>query len=244
MNGALKKSVFTAFIIYLTLTYLTFLLSGEQIKKLTNEDGIFENLGAIYFLVCSLLFGFAIFYSRQKKTGKFLKKNIFYLLLGIVFFVAFMEEISWGQRVLDLKTPENLAELNVQKEINIHNLKWFHGNDESGQEKDFWHKLTNLDRLFTLFSLTFCFVIPFAYRYNSRIRVFLEKVKLPIVSMFLGFLFVINYLVSKFLEWSLSDLGHAVTEIKEANVAFLFMWVALFEISKMKLANNYQTGES
>ena len=120
----------------------------------------------------------------------------------------------------------------------------FHGNDESGQGKGFWQKLTNVDRLFTLFSLTFCFVIPFAYRYNSRIRIFLEKMHLPIVSLFLGFLFVINYLASKLLEWSINDHGHAITEIKETNVAFLFMCVALFEIFKIKSANNYQTGES
>jgi len=244
MQSTFKKLVFIAIIIYLTLTYLTFFLSGAQIQKLTHEDGIFENLGALYFLVCSLLFGLAIFYNRRKEVSKPLKKNIFYLLLSIVFLVGFMEEISWGQRVLDLKTPKNLAELNVQKEINIHNLKWFHGNDESGQEKGFWQKLTNVDRLFTLFSLTFCFVIPFAYRYNSRIRIFLEKMRLPIVSLFLGFLFVINYLASKLLEWSLNDLGHAITEIKETNVAFLFMCVALFEIFKIKSVNNYQTGES
>jgi len=63
--------------------------------------------------------------------------------------------------------------------------------------------------------------------------------------MFLGFLFVFNYLASKLLEWSLSALGHAVTEIKEANVAFLFMWVALFEIFKIRSTNNHnQIGES
>ena len=36
-----------------------------------------------------------------------------------------MEEISWGQRIFDIDTPEALKEVNVQKEINIHNLVFF-----------------------------------------------------------------------------------------------------------------------
>jgi len=222
--------------IYLTLTYLTFLLSGAQIQKLTDEDGIFENLGALFFLLCSLFFGVAIYYNQQQGTRKpWLKKNIFYLLLSLVFLVGFMEEISWGQRVLDLKTPDNLAELNVQEEINIHNLKWFHGMDKSGEEKDFWQKLLNIDRLFTLFWLTFCLVIPFACRYISGVKNFLDKINLPIASIFLSVLFLGNYLVSKFIEQHLESIAHAVVEIKESNIAFLFMCVALFEVYKNKL---------
>jgi len=42
------------------------------------------------------------------------------LALG-AFFVA-MEEISWGQRILDLSTPGALAARNLQGEANLHNL--------------------------------------------------------------------------------------------------------------------------
>ena len=34
-----------------------------------------------------------------------------------------LEEISWGQRILGLRTPELLLEVNRQKELNLHNIE-------------------------------------------------------------------------------------------------------------------------
>jgi hypothetical protein len=36
-----------------------------------------------------------------------------------------MEEISWGQRLLGIETPEYLMEINIQKELSFHNIKQF-----------------------------------------------------------------------------------------------------------------------
>jgi hypothetical protein len=44
------------------------------------------------------------------------------LLLGVGTFVLAGEEISWGQRVLGLATPEELGEVNHQAELNVHNI--------------------------------------------------------------------------------------------------------------------------
>ena len=222
--------------ILMLLTYLTLFLGDEKIHSLTDEDGIFETLGALFFVMTSIFFGLTILYNyRRKKTLKLmLRQNIFYLLLGFVFFIGCMEEISWGQRILNLETPDNLAEYNVQNEINIHNLKWFHGSTESGESKDFWQKLINIDRLFSLFWLSFCLIIPLLAKYNSSIKNFLIKLNFPIVPIFLGSLFLGNYLVSKFIEYSVEGAGHSVTEIKETNIAFLFMFVALFGVYKMR----------
>jgi predicted membrane protein len=47
--------------------------------------------------------------------------GLFFLgLAGALFFGA-GEEVSWGQRALQLETPDWLAEVNTQKEINLHN---------------------------------------------------------------------------------------------------------------------------
>jgi hypothetical protein len=48
-----------------------------------------------------------------------------YILLSIGLFFIAMEEISWGQRIFNVSTPELLLSSNLQKEMNIHNLKWF-----------------------------------------------------------------------------------------------------------------------
>ena len=39
----------------------------------------------------------------------------------VLFFIA-GEEISWGQRIFGYMTPDWVAERNIQKEFNLHNL--------------------------------------------------------------------------------------------------------------------------
>ena len=36
------------------------------------------------------------------------------------------EEISWGQRIFNIATPETISQMNVQDETNIHNLEFFY----------------------------------------------------------------------------------------------------------------------
>ena len=50
-----------------------------------------------------------------------IRKPGFVLLALGTFFLA-MEEISWGQRILDLPSPTVFAEYNLQAETNLHNL--------------------------------------------------------------------------------------------------------------------------
>ena len=42
--------------------------------------------------------------------------------LAVAAFAAIGEEISWGQRIFDVTTPDSLAAENRQEELNLHNL--------------------------------------------------------------------------------------------------------------------------
>lgn len=44
-------------------------------------------------------------------------------LLATIFFLVAMEEISWGQKLFELPTPEFIAKHNTQQEFNLHNNK-------------------------------------------------------------------------------------------------------------------------
>jgi len=46
--------------------------------------------------------------------------NLF-LILSIGFAFIFGEEISWGQRIFGIETPEYISQYNKQNEINLHN---------------------------------------------------------------------------------------------------------------------------
>jgi tetratricopeptide (TPR) repeat protein len=58
------------------------------------------------------------------KTDQSLRRLGYILFCLALMFVA-MEEISWGQRLLGIKTPHIIAQHNYQSEISIHNISFF-----------------------------------------------------------------------------------------------------------------------
>lgn len=91
--------------------------------KIIQEDNLIEYAEVVvYFL--SFLFAFiaaiSFFETKHKLCG------LFYLVLCILFVFICGEEISWGQRIFGIKSPEYFLEHNVQKEINLHNLNMIH----------------------------------------------------------------------------------------------------------------------
>ena len=96
-------------------------------RLLLGEDGVYEYLGALLCLAASALFlaAYVRFPARRKKGASGARRNIFFLLLTLALFCLFGEEISWGQRLLGLQTPEFIGEFNVQRELTVHNLEWF-----------------------------------------------------------------------------------------------------------------------
>ena len=46
------------------------------------------------------------------------------MALAGVLFVAAGEEVSWGQRVFGIETPDAFVDDNRQDELNLHNLDW------------------------------------------------------------------------------------------------------------------------
>lgn len=229
-----KKKTFIPTVIVFVLLVISysvlFIFEGEKLVFWLDEDGFFETGGALMFLLASFMLIYLFF--KSKSGNNFVlyrtERNLFFLLLGLLFFFIFGEEISWGQRIFNIDTPEIIAEINVQKEINLHNLSFFHGDDSSGARKkgiEVWH---NMDRLFSVFWLLYCFVTPLLNSYSKKISKFLGTLNLPIVPLWVGNLFVINYILSKALEkmFVFSEMQRVV-EIKEANLGFLFFIVAL-----------------
>lgn len=86
------------------------------------EDSIVEYLTAIfYFLSCLISYIISVrFYKNKLKLY-----SLPYVILAGCFFFIGMEEISWGQRLLGIKTPEFFTKYNYQGEMNLHNIKSF-----------------------------------------------------------------------------------------------------------------------
>ncbi len=80
----------------------------------TYED-LFGEWGQTYAFVCAFLM--AVLVARSGSPYR-----LFFAALAAVCFYAFMEEISWGQRIFDIESPDFFKRYNLQRETNVHNL--------------------------------------------------------------------------------------------------------------------------
>jgi len=229
MHSAVRRYSVRALILALMLlAYAPCFLDRATTARLTREDGLFEDFTALGFLVTAVLFLMAGL--RLPSALALRRRIVLCWLLSGVFLVGFLEEISWGQRILRLKTPEPLVQYNYQKEINIHNLIWLEGKDASGKGRSFWRRMINVDRWFSLFWFGLCVVLPVASRMSNRARARISRLGLPLVPLWLGSLFMLNYVASKLVLAATPWNGGDVVEIKEANFALLFLVVALLHL--------------
>ena len=118
-----SSSIFFLSVVFITISFiLLFLFHVELYDQLTSEDNIIENLSAVLLLFCSCFFLISFFHARKSplKIHHWLSYGL--LMLSIVFFLIAGEEISWGQRIFDLATPDYLSSVNEQDELNFHNI--------------------------------------------------------------------------------------------------------------------------
>jgi len=83
--------------------------------RFTYED-LYGEWSQTYLFLATVLFSLLAVRARGIRRGWF-----FALLAGAAFY-TFMEEISWGQRLLGVSTPAFFEQYNIQGETNIHNL--------------------------------------------------------------------------------------------------------------------------
>lgn len=178
---------------------------------------------------------------RKDKSGCDLlilktKKNVFFLLLGIIFFVGFAEEISWGQRIFHYRTPAFITKIaDQQNEVSIHNLKIFDSRDWNVREKSNWFLTWKPAKIFKLFWATFCLLIPLTYKFNRHARQFLKRINLPIVSIWIGLFFVINHIVLKAHGFFVSEeLRAYMVEVHETNTYFVFLIVSFYLFNEIR----------
>lgn len=115
------RSVFALPIVLIAAVVLYRLVSREEsafYHVLTMEDSIVEWLTAIIYLIA---FVSACRVARLVIRIEPLLVWMYALASGFFLFVA-LEEISYGQRIFGINTPEPLREINAQDELNIHNI--------------------------------------------------------------------------------------------------------------------------
>ena len=203
----LRPALLGAIVVGIVALYATLLLPLETVNWLTQEDGPFEYVGALGLLVTAGLFLAGYLRLRrvdpEGRTGIWKRRSL--AVLALVFLFGAGEEVSWGQRLLGIATPEGLAGNNVQNEINVHNLA-----PVTGQSY----------QLFLAGWYTFILLVPLAVALWEPARRRLPRL-VPIVPLWIGLLFLANYVVAQialFVVPVLSDVRAQTLETAESAV--------------------------
>ena len=234
-NTHLSTRPFTLFLLvaavfFASSYFLVSLLSAETVSWLTQEDHLIENISVLAFFLSSMAL-LAVFLSSARHDNLFLgrptRRNIWFALLAAAFFICAGEEISWGQRIFGWDTPDAIEELNAQGETNLHNLVFFHGSSD----KNFFQLLLNMNRLLSIFLLTYMFLLPLGTAFIPPLRRLTRWAGVPVPSWLTGLLFVIIFASYKiyleiFPPESDKVLG-AYDEIKEGNISLAVLLLAL-----------------
>lgn len=196
----------------------------ERLIFLTKEDGIVEYTAVVCYLVAAGII-ISLFFISKSSARKYLlglRRNIIFLLIGILFIIFAGEEISWGQRIFDFTTPEFWSLLNRQGEITLHNLNFWEALDTSGNLKHGINRLFSSVAFYTYFWFALCIIIPILNRSWSKANHFFREAGIPLIHIFYGVLFLLNYIVFEFIEKVSIEL-RPVGEVKETNFALLYL---------------------
>jgi len=209
------------------------LLYIKQFEILGEEDGIAETISALSDLIVSVIF--FVMFLRTKKAHHEIKPNsglgawFWYLPLAALFFFIAGEEISWGQRIFGWETPPWVEAHNIQDETTIHNLDIFNDMDDQHEFKPFVQLLFSMNRMYSLFWLSWCFCMPLAMAVSEKIRNLVAWFRVPVPRFLHGCLFLSAYISSKLFVIILQPAESIVEnldEVKEGFYAVIFLMVA------------------
>jgi hypothetical protein len=204
-----EKLVYFLVLLMLVTGIICYYSNPSTFLWYTDEDNIVE-----WLTVLGLLLGCVVCLCR---FARLLKKRSWWflavtLLLGLMLFFAAGEEISWGQRVLGIKSSEYFKEHNAQGETNLHNLV------VDGV------KLNKL--IFTLIlgvaMAVYLVVVPIVHAKNKKLKNLLDHSAVPVARTFHVFAFLIMAAIT-------TIVPHAKNaEMLECGATLLFFLIIRF----------------
>jgi len=134
----------------------------DAYSRLIAEDGIVEYASAVFWALAALMMLVATVKSSRKIDAAEFKPLPSVILL-IFFVVCAGEEISWGQRLIGIETPDLLKAINVQDELNLHNIG----------------SISVFSNAFFFLSVLFFFGLPYARSRSEMASHLIESFSIP-----------------------------------------------------------------
>ncbi len=202
------------FVFLMILTGMVlFAIDRSLFNDYVHEDGIIEWL-TVAALVCGMIICLTrTIRLRNKKTLFFLSGTVFFTL---VFIFGAGEEVSWGQRMFNLDTPDIFKKYNAQKETNIHNFIVY------------GVKINKLvfSKILGIVAVIYTLLLPYLYRKKKGMKKFIDSLAIPIP--------MVHHAVSIRLVLILINLipDSKIGELLEFGGSYIFVLIVLYPYNK------------
>ncbi len=114
-----KQVLFGSGIVIVGYALITALLPFDVFAQISKEDQVIEYVQVVMLIVSAIYF---FLFAKRLFVEKRVALGAVFVLAAIVLTLVVGDEISWGQRILNLATPSWMIERNTQQEITVHNL--------------------------------------------------------------------------------------------------------------------------
>ncbi|TNF91780.1 MAG: hypothetical protein EP297_15090 [Gammaproteobacteria bacterium] len=195
-----------AFIAIITLIgFVLSYLDHDFFKEtFVTEDGFIEWLTVIALVMTMIVSFRRVWVLRHHRSSAFLAITA---LVGLLFLFGAGEEISWGQRILNIESTDFFKEHNAQGEINLHNLV----------VKDTKINKLVFGKILGILLLLYLAVICPLYKSNQKARKIADQLAIPIATRYQTIAYVLILILVQVLMVS-SKKG----ELLEFSVSFMF----------------------
>ena len=172
-------------------------------KYIWIENGLVENLQLV-LLILAIVIIISSINNYNLKKNKIFKYFLIIKLFGLSF--VFLEETSWMQHFLSYNTPEVVANINYQKEFNLHNIS-----------RIFNEIPRSLVLIWCCFGPILYFLIKNKIKEEMKI-ILLPSNRIIFISLILIFFTLPNIVVDKFnlLGWNNLHLNYAGNEFNHS----------------------------
>ena len=199
--AAVVYSTLAAFALWSVFLYF---YNPALLTWITHEDSVSESVSAICYLLAAVIF------FMEWIRGGF--RNIFILGYAVLFLVVGGEEISWGQRIIGLQTPDSLKELNVQQETNLHNIEGIH---------------QHVRMVGLLVVLTIAVLMPLTQQWIRSIRELYTRLMIPVVPLWTLPITMLALLFMAVPRLVWNETIFTLDEIGELYLSLVFLFFAL-----------------
>jgi hypothetical protein len=196
-----KTGIYATSAVFAVWSVYLYLYNPPLFTWITREDSVSESVSAICYLMAA-----CIFFIEWVRGGF---RNIFVLGYALLFLFVGGEEISWGQRLVGIQTPQALMELNVQKEANLHNIDGIH---------------QHVRKIGLLVVLTIAVLMPLTQRFVPVMQRLYARLMIPVVPLWTLPLTILSFIFMAVPRMLFDKPVFSLDEIGELYLSLVFLF--------------------